>query len=87
MEVDIGTEEDDMHAKEYALALQRVVLENADEIFTACKEYDRENHGILSTEVFFGMFLISSFSRSGRKDLLSISFFSKTKFLCDLSKI
>ena len=52
MEVDIGTEEDDMHAKEYALALQRVVLENADEIFTACKEYDRENHGILSTEVF-----------------------------------
>ena len=35
MEVDIGTEEDDMHAKEYALALQRVVLENADEIFTA----------------------------------------------------
>ena len=47
MEVDIGTEEDDMHAKEYALALQRVVLENADEIFTACKEYDQENHGIL----------------------------------------
>ena len=51
MAAEVG-DEDGIHEKEYALALQRIVLGSADDIFTACKEQDQEGHGILSTDVF-----------------------------------
>ena len=43
---------EDVERSEYATALRRVVLENADEIFAECKKRDPNSSGTLSTEKF-----------------------------------
>lgn len=51
-DMEVGTSDGETHTSEYSIALQRIILENADEIFRKCKEDDREGTGVLNTSYF-----------------------------------
>ena len=50
--MEVGTSDGEIHMSEYSIALQRIIVENADEVFRKCKEDDREGTGVLNTSYF-----------------------------------